>query len=120
MALHKRREESGRAEARLLLESTEPVELPPAEIDEQDATIEREEFRPYLPELLDALSEGSWADPAPMVQSDSIFVIDGQTRVFWVRLWHTDQSRTRIARLHVLSCLPFAPNIKVNIGDRQL
>ena len=65
MAIHKRREESGRAAARLLLESTEPVELPPAEIDEQDATVEREEFRQYLPELLDALEEGGWADPAP-------------------------------------------------------
>lgn len=119
MAIHKRREESGRVAARLLLESTEPVELPPAEIDEQDASVEREEFRQYLPELFDALNEGGWVEPAPMVQSDSIFVIDGETRVFWVRLWHTDGSRTRIARLHVLSCLPQMPNIQINIGDRQ-
>jgi hypothetical protein len=115
MAIHKRREESGRVAARLLLESKEPVELPPAEIDEQDASVEREEFRQYLPELFDALSEGGWADPAPMVQSDSIFVIDGETRSFWVRLWHTDESRTRIARLHVLNCLPFTPSIKINL-----
>ena len=120
MAIHKKREESSRAAARLLLESAEPVELPPAAVDEQDASVEREEFRQYLPELLDALEEGGWADPAPMVQSDSIFVIDGETRSFWVRLWHTDESRTRIARLHVLSCLPQTPNIHINIGERQL
>ena len=102
MALHKKREESGRSAARLLLESAEAVELPPAQLDEQDATIEREEFRQYLPELFEALREGGWVDPAPMVQSDSIFVIEGWTRIFWVRLWHTDESRTRIARLHVL------------------
>ena len=120
MAIHKRREESGKVAARLLLESTEPVELPPAEIDDQGATVEREEFRQYLPELFDALEEGGWVDPAPMVQSDSIFVIEGETRSFWVRLWHTDESRTRIARAHVLSCLPLAPSVKINIGDLQL
>lgn len=118
MALHKKREESGRSAARLLLESAEPVELPPAELDEKDATIEREEFRQYLPQLFDALREGGWADPAPMVQSDSIFLIEGETRTFWVRLWHTDESRTRIARLHVLSCLPFAPNLTINFGNQ--
>jgi hypothetical protein len=115
MAIHKRREESGRAVARVLLESTEPVELPPAEIDEQDATVEREEFAQYLPELFDALREGGEVIPAPIVKSDSVFVIGGMTRVFWVRVWHTDESRTRIARLHVLSCLPFAPKITINI-----
>jgi hypothetical protein len=119
MAIHKRRDESGRVAARLLLESAEPVELPPAEIDEQDATVEREEFRQYLPELLDILEEGGWVDPAPMVQSDSIFVIEGETRSFWVRLWHTDETRTRIARAHVLSCLPHTPAFKINFGDHQ-
>lgn len=117
MALHKKREESGRSAARLLLESSEPVELPPAELNEQDATIEREEFRQHLPDLFEALREGGWADPAPMVQSDSIFVIQGETRDFWVRVWHTDESRTRIAKLHVLSCLPFAPNLTINFGN---
>ncbi len=116
MALHKKREVANPAAARLLLESAEPVELPPAEIDETGVTIEREEFRPHLPELLDALEDGGWADPAPIVQSDSIFIIDGDTRSFWVRLWHTDESRTRITKLHVLSCHPHAPNIKINIG----
>lgn len=101
--------------ARVLLESPETVELPPDEFDEQNATIEREDFRQYLPELFYELREGCWADPAPIVQSDSIFVIQGETRDFWVRVWHTDDSRTGIAKLHVLSCLPFSPTLKINL-----
>ncbi|MCI0337094.1 MAG: hypothetical protein L0226_05930 [Acidobacteria bacterium] len=120
MAIHKKREESSVAAARLLLESASPVDLPPAEIDDQDASIEREEFRPHLGELLATLRAGGTVNPAPIVQSDSLFVVNGATRSFWVRLWHTDQSRTRIARLHVLSCLPLAPGFKINIGDREL
>ncbi|MDX2029239.1 MAG: hypothetical protein SF339_01120 [Blastocatellia bacterium] len=116
MALHRKRDVSNPAAARMLLESAEPVELPPAEIDETGVTIEREAFREHLPELLDALEDGGWADPAPIVQSDSIFIVDGDTRSFWVRLWHTDESRTRIARLHVLNCHPHAPNITINIA----
>jgi hypothetical protein len=115
MGIHKRREESSAAAARLLLESTSPVDLPPAEFEEENASIEREEFRPYLPELFDALRAGGTVNPAPIVQSDSLFVVDGETRSFWVRIWHTDKSRTRIARLHVLSCLPLAPSFKINI-----
>jgi hypothetical protein len=115
MGIHKRREESSVAAARLLLESTSPVDLPPAEFDEENASIEREEFRPHLPELFDALRAGGTVNPAPIVQSDSLFVVDGETRSFWVRIWHTDQSRTRIARLHVLSCLPLAPGFRINI-----
>jgi len=115
MGIHKRREESSAAAARLLLESASPVELPPAEIAEEDASLEREEFRPHLPELLNALRIGGTVNPAPIVQSDSVFVIDGKTRSFWVRLWHADQSRTRIVRAHILSCLPRVPGFKINI-----
>jgi hypothetical protein len=120
MAIHKRREEAGKVAARLLLESSEPVELPPAELDEQDATVEREEFRQHLPELFEVLREGDTVKPAPLVQSDSLFVVEGETRLFWVRLWHTDATRTRIARLHVLSCLPFTPRVKLNLGGFNL
>jgi len=116
MAIHKRREH-GKPAARMLLESTEPVELPPAEINEAGVTVEREEFRAFLDELFEALREGGMVDPAPMVMSDSIFVVEGETRDFWVRLWHTDESREAIDRLHVVSCLPPAPRLKVNVGD---
>jgi hypothetical protein len=117
MAIHKKRDISSPAAARLLLESTEPVELPPAEIDEAGVSIERDEFEQYLSDLLDVLRRGVTAEPAPIVQSDSLFVINGASRSFWVRLWHTDSSRTHISRLHVLSCLPLTPKLKINLGN---
>lgn len=116
MAIHKKRED-GKAAARMLLESAEPVELPPAEINEAGATVERPEFKLHLAELLAALQRGGAVAPAPMVMSDSIFVVHGQTRTFWVRLWHTDETRTEIDRLHVSACLPLARGVRIDIGD---
>ncbi len=118
MAIHKKREEAGRAVARMLLESRAPVELPPAEVDEQGATVERPEFQPHLPELFSALRLGGSVNPVPLVQSDSLFVINGATRAFWVRLWHTDPTRTGIARLHVVNCLPRATNVQISFGGQ--
>jgi len=115
MAIHKRRQEANPAAARLLLESVEPVELPPAEVNEAGATLEREEFRIHLPDLFAALNEGGTVHPAPLVQSESVFVVEGQARSFWVRLWHTDATRTRVDRLHVLSSLPRVPSLKIKI-----
>lgn len=118
MAIHKKREE-GKTATRLLLESARPVELPPAEINEAGATLERAEFKPYLAELLAALQRGGTVAPAPMVMSDSIFVVHGETRTFWVRLWHTDATRTEIDRLHVSACLPLARNVRIGLGDDE-
>ncbi len=118
MAIHKRREH-GKPAARMLLESAEPVELPPAEINEQGVTVERAEFKVYLNELLAALRSGGVVEPAPMVMSDSIFVIHGSSRTFWVRLWHTDESRTEIDRLHVSACLPRAQDVWVDLGEKD-
>jgi hypothetical protein len=112
MAIHKKRDQE-RPAARLLLESAEPVELPPAELTESGVTVEREEFRPHLGELFEALKAGGKVEPAPLVRNDSIFVIHGQTRTFWVRLWHTDESRTQIDRLHVTSCLPLVRGLRL-------
>ncbi len=112
MAIHRKREEA-RPGARLLLESKEPVNLPPAEINLAGVTVEREEFRPYLDELLDLLGEGVTAQPAPIVISDSVFVIDGPRRTFWVRIWHLGPERTLIDRMHVTSCLPRLPGIRI-------
>ena len=117
MALHKKREEFGRAAARLLLESPEPVELPPAELAEQGATVEHPEFQPHLPELFAALRAGGTVRPVPPVQSDSLFIINGVTRAFWVRLWHMDESRAEIARLHVVNCLPRMANVQISFGE---
>ena len=113
MAIHKKRQEANPAAARLLLESPEPVELPQAEVNEEGASVEREEFRSHLPDLFRALNEGGTVQHPPLVQSESVFVIEGQTRSFWVRLWHTDATRTRVDRIHVLSCLPRVPSLKI-------
>ncbi len=117
MALHRKRDESSPAAARLLLISTAPVELPPAELDEGCATVERDEFAQHLPELYAALRVGGLVNPVPIVQSDSLFVVNGVAHSFWVRLWHTDELRTQVARLHVLNCLPLMPNVKVKLFD---
>ena len=116
MALHRKREEASPAAARLLLVSTAPVELPAAELDEQCASVERAEFAQHLPELYAALRAGGIANPVPIVQSDSLFIVSGVTRSFWVRLWHAEGTRTRIARLHVLNCVPLVPNVRVNLS----
>lgn len=117
MALHRKREEANPAATRLLLVATEPVELPEAEVDKAGATVEREEFRQYLPDLFEELRLGGEVTPAPLVQSESLFIVTGETRVFWVRLWHTDETRTVIARLHVVNCLPLTPaNIQIKLG----
>jgi len=110
MAIHRKREEA-KPGARLVLESAEPVELPPASIRSEDVTIEREEFRPYLEQLLELLRHGVTARPAPVVFSDSVFIIEGSTRSFWVRIWHRGGDRTEIDRLHVSSCLPRVPGL---------
>lgn len=112
MAIHKKRD-VWKPGARLLLESQDPIQLPPAEINLDGVTLEREEFRAHLDHLLDALSEGVVAQPAPVVMSDSIFVIEAATRTFWVRIWHTDSTRTCIDRMHVTSCLPRIPGLRL-------
>ena len=114
MSIHKKREETGHAAARLLLESREPLELPPAEVDEQGSSVERPEFQAHLPELFAALRAGGTVQPVPVVQSDSLFIVNGTTRAFWVRLWHTDATQTGIARLHVVNCLPRTPQVQIS------
>ena len=97
----------------MLLESSEPVELPPAEINESGISLEKEDFRAFLTELIELLHAGVTATPAPVVMSESIFVIEGARRSFWVRLWHMEGDRTRIDRMHVTSCIPRVPGLKL-------
>ncbi len=49
MAVVKKRNQQ--TETRLLLESNEPVELPPAEISDNGVLFQFEKFKPYLSEL---------------------------------------------------------------------
>jgi hypothetical protein len=107
-------------ETRLLLESSEPVELPPAEIDEQAVLVQFEKFKPYIPELLDTLRAGTVAEPVPVMIDGSTFAIHGETRTFWVKLWHAAGSDlTRIDRAQVISCLPSTRGVQVLIEDQD-
>ena len=115
MGIHKKREEPGRVVARMMLASHAPVELPPATVDTNTVTLERSEFQPYLPELLNALRLGGSVNPVPLVQSDSLFIVDGLTRAFWVRLWHTNQTRSEIARVHVVNCVHRSANLQIKL-----
>ena len=107
-------------ETRLLLESGEPVELPPAEIDEQAVLVQFEQFKPYIPELLETLRAGTIAEPVPVMIDGSTFAIHGATRTFWVKLWHAAGSDlTRIDRAQVISCLPSTRGVQVLVDDPE-
>lgn len=107
-------------ETRLLLESNEPVELPPAEIEEQAVLVQFEKFKPYIPELLETLRAGTIAEPVPVMIDGSTFAVHGETRTFWVKLWHAAGSDlTRIDRAQVISCLPSTRGVQVLIDDQE-
>jgi hypothetical protein len=103
-------------ESRLLLESIEPVELPPAEIDERSVLVQFEKFKPYIPELLEALRGGTIAEPVPVMIDGSTFAVHGSTRTFWVKLWHAaGTGMTKIDRAQVISCIPSTRGVQVVI-----
>jgi hypothetical protein len=105
-------------ESRLLLESGDPVDLPPAEIADNAVLVQFDKFREFMPELLEALRAGTRAEPVPVMNDGSTFAIHGQTRTFWVKLWHTAGSDlTRIERAQVISCLPSTRGTNVIIGN---
>ncbi len=117
MAVVKKRNES--TETRLLLESDEPVELPPAEVDEKNVIAQFETFKPFIPELLDALREGTIAETVPVMMDGSTFVVHGATRSFWVKLWHSSEEMTRIERAQVLGCLPSTRGVQIMLGSEE-
>src|SRR5919199_3454452 len=105
-------------ETRLLLESDDPVELPPAEIEDGAVIVQFDKFKPYIPELLEALRAGTTAEPVPVMMDGSTFAVHGATRTFWVKLWHAAHSEmTRIERAQVISCLPSTRGVQVIIED---
>ena len=105
-------------ETRLLLESEEPVELPPAEIEDRSVLVQFEKFKPYIPELLEVLRAGTVAEPVPVMIDGSTFAIHGDTRTFWVKLWHAAGSdMTKIDRAQVISCLPSTRGVQVVVED---
>ena len=101
-------------ETRLLLEDDEPVELPPAEIEESAVIVQFDKFKPFVPELLEALRAGTIAEPVPVMLDGSTFAVHGATKTFWVKLWHTASSGlTRIERAQIISCLPSTRGVQV-------
>jgi len=107
-------------ETRLLLESNEPVELPPAEIDDRAVLVQFEKFKPYIPQLLEALRAGTVAEPVPVMLDGSTFAIHGETRTFWVKLWHAAGSEmTKIDRAQVISCIPSTRGVQIVVDDLE-
>src|ERR687898_1528075 len=105
-------------ETRLLLESIDPVELPPAEIDDRSVLVQFDKFKPYIPELLETLRAGTIAEPVPVMIDGSTFAIHGPTRTFWVKLWHAAGSDlTKIDRAQVISCLPSTRGVQVVVEE---
>jgi hypothetical protein len=101
-------------ETRLLLESEEPVELPPAEIADRDVLVQFAQFKPFVSELLDELRKGTTAEPVAVMNDGSTFAIHGSTRSFWVKLWHAaGTDLTKIDRVQIISCLPSTRGIQI-------
>jgi hypothetical protein len=118
MPIVKKRNEQ--TETRLLLESEDPVELPPAEIDDGAVLVQFEKFKPYIPELLETLRAGTVAEPVPVMLDGSTFAVHGATRTFWVKLWHAaGTDLTRIDRAQVISCLPSTRGVQVFVDDES-
>jgi hypothetical protein len=109
-------------ESRLLLESDEPVELPPAEVEDGAVIVQFEKFKPYVSELLETLRAGTVVETVPVMMDGSTFAVHGRTRTFWVKLWHAARSeQTRIERVQVISCLPSTRGLQIIVetGDDQ-
>ena len=108
-------------ETRLLLESEDPVELPPAEIDDASVLVQFEKFKPYIPELLDTLRAVTVAEPVPVMIDGSTFAIHGPTRSFCVKLWHAAGTEmTKIDRAQVISCLPSTRGVQVLVESPEV
>lgn len=106
-------------EFRLLLESGEPVDLPPADIADNAVLVQFDKFKPFIPELIEALRAGTTAEPVAVMNDGSTFAIHGATRTFWVKLWHSAGTDLgRVERAQIISCLPSTRGTNVIIDDQ--
>lgn len=118
MPVVKKRNEQ--TETRLLLESSEPVVLPPASIEESAVLLQFEKFKPWIPELLHVLRSGTIAEPIPIMIDNSTFAVHGETRTFWIKIWHAaGTDLTKIDRVQVISCLPSTRGVQVLIDTPE-
>jgi hypothetical protein len=107
-------------ETRLLLEAGEPVKLPPAEIEESAVLVQFEKFKPFIPELLEALRAGTIAEPVAVMNDGSTFAIHGNTRTFWVKLWHAAGTELqKIERTQIISCLPSTRGVQIVVDSPE-
>ena len=112
-----RKMKTQRTDARLLLESDDPVGLPPAEVDETAVVLQFDNVREFVPELLETLRAGTTAELVPVMRDGSTFAVHTRTRTFWIKLWHSTDEMTRVERVQVLSCLPSTRGVRVLVGD---
>ena len=105
-------------ESRLLLESDDPIDLPPAEVADDAVLLQFDKFKPFVPELLDALRAGTTVEPVAVMNDGSTFAVHGETRTFWVKIWHSAGTElSKIERVQIISCLPSTQGLQVVIGD---
>ena len=118
MPIQKKRDHQ--TESRLLLESDDPIELPPAEVSDNGIIVQFEKFKPFIPELLGALRAGTIVEPVAVMNDGSSFAIHGETRTFWVKIWHAAGSElTKIERVQIISCIPSTRGLSVVFEDEN-
>lgn len=101
-------------ETRLLLEGGDPIELPPAQIADRDVLVQFEKFKPFVPQLLAELRQGTVAEPVAVMNDGSTFAIHGESRTFWVKLWHQAGTElTKIDRVQIISCIPSTRGVQI-------
>ncbi|HKP47693.1 MAG TPA: hypothetical protein VJT50_13920 [Pyrinomonadaceae bacterium] len=107
-------------ESRLLLEGDEPIELPPAEIDERDVLVQFEKFKPFISELLEELRDGAVVEPVAVMNDGSTFAVHGDTKTFWVKLWHAaGTGLTKIDRAQIISCIPSTRGVQILVEPSE-
>jgi hypothetical protein len=80
--------------------------------------VQFDQFKPFIPELLEALRAGTVAEPVPVMLDGSTFAIHGTTRTFWVKLWHAAETElTKIDRAQVISCLPSTRGVQIVVDS---
>jgi len=80
--------------------------------------VQFDKFKPFIGELLEELRDGTIAEPVAVMNDGSTFAIHGDTRTFWVKLWHAaGTDLTKIERAQVISCLPSTHGMQVLVED---
>ena len=116
MPIQKKRDHQ--TESRLLLEADDPIDLPPAEVLDNAIIVQFDKFKPFIPELLNSLRAGTMAEPVAVMNDGSTFAVHGESRTFWVKIWHAAGTElTKIERVQIISCIPSTQGLQVIIDD---